>query len=115
MLTALENQFHSRTLTFRNVSIFVAVLTALSIVFQILLKFGVVAPPAMHHPEWDLSRSPVFIVCYNIFVGLGFWIIHTMRNKAEYYKIRVFVYGMLLGGIAGELLNFFGREVLHVF
>jgi hypothetical protein len=50
--------------------------------------------------------SPAFLIPYNIVLTCGFWVIYATRKKARYYRVRVLLYRMMLGGLAGELLHF---------
>jgi ABC-type nickel/cobalt efflux system permease component RcnA len=112
----LEAFVCSNRLTFRNANLLAAVLTVFSLVFLVMLKVGVIAPRSKHpYPTLEaVSQNPVAIVCYNILAVLGFWIIFRTRHNRQCYRVRVFLCGMLLGGVVGELLNFLGRRVLHV-
>jgi hypothetical protein len=92
--------------TFRLMSVFVAVLAIWNIGFSILMRpqmsrFGELIRDS-HQP----LHSPYFLLPYNIGVAIGFWFIYEMREKTEYYQLRVLCYGMLLGGVVGEVLSF---------
>jgi hypothetical protein len=45
------------------------------------------------------------LILYNIGAVIGFSIIYATRGKPQYYQLRVICYGMLLGGVVGEVLG----------
>jgi hypothetical protein len=53
-----------------------------------------------------LMHSPFHLFLINVALALGFWALYATRKKREYYWVRVVFYGMLLGGLLGELLSF---------
>jgi hypothetical protein len=101
-------------LTFRKIHILVAVLTILSVIFLTLIKIHVIAPTRRENPAWErISETPQFLVLYNVLIAIGFWIIYATRDKTKYYSLRAYIYGMLLGGVAGELLHLFAKHLLR--
>jgi lysylphosphatidylglycerol synthetase-like protein (DUF2156 family) len=94
-------------ITFRLMSAFVAVLAIWNIAFVVLAK-PQRSPQiaAQIRSSHQLFQSSYFLVLYNIGVAVGCWAIYASRQKAQYYQLRVLCYGMLLGGVAGEVLNF---------
>jgi hypothetical protein len=91
--------------TFRLMTVLVAVLAIWNIAFSMFMK-----------PQWprldgqirtfhQALHSTYFLVPYNIGVAIGFWVVFATREKAEYYQLRVLCYGMLLGGVVGEALS----------
>jgi|SRR5215469_5284739 len=95
-------------ITFRGMTLFVVVLALWNIGLSILMKdqFSQLRRTESWLRQNQLLHSPHFLVLYNIGVATGFWIIYATREKAQYYHLRVICYGMLLGGVTGELLHF---------
>ena len=91
-------------ITFRLVTVFVAVLAMGSLALDILN-----APEAPHETAAQIHKlvlSPRFLMLQAFILAVGFWLIYRTREKKLYYRFRVFFYGMLLGGLAGEILDF---------
>jgi hypothetical protein len=91
--------------TFRLMTVFVAVLAVWNIAFSIFMKPDLSRFDGQILVSHQLLHSPFFLVLYNVGVAIGFWLIYATRQKAEYYRLRVFCYGMLLGGVVGEVLG----------
>jgi hypothetical protein len=92
-------------LTFRLMTIFVALLEAWNLVFSVVNKSG-------RTPEPDpLTHSPALLALHNTILIVGFWLIYRTKGRKEYCWVRVVFYGMLLGGLAGEILLFVRRFV----
>jgi hypothetical protein len=49
-------------------------------------------------------KSPIFLLPYDVLIAAGFCIIFASRQIAKYQIIRLFVYGLLLGGALGQIL-----------
>lgn len=112
---ALFHERSGRFFTFRWMTIFVAILFLWNVAISFVLK------PVPQLPRqlaewvnfWQVPlQSPVFLILYNTAVVIGFVVIYLTRSKARYYTARAAFYGMLLGGVAGELL-YFGQLYLH--
>ena len=96
-----------RYLTFRVATVFVVILVGVSFA---LSRLDESAPP----PEITLRinrilsvvHSPAFLFLYNICLAIGFCSVFATRTKEKYYWLRVVFYGMLLGGLLGEILSF---------
>jgi hypothetical protein len=102
-------------ITFRKVHLLIAALTVLSVVFLVLIKLHVLAPKLLREPKWtEISDAPGFLLLYNGLITVGFWAIYRTRSKLEYYRIRAWIYGALLGGVAGELLRFVRKFLLNI-
>jgi hypothetical protein len=111
----IERFLRVERLTFRKIHVLVVALTIGSLIFLILAKLHVVVPRQRHLLGWEaVSENPTFLILYNVVLAVGFWIIYATRHNASYYRLRAYVYGMLLGGIAGEVLHFLAKRVLHV-
>lgn len=54
-----------------------------------------------------LAHSPGFLTLHALVLAVGFWLIYWTREKKQYYRFRVLFYGMLLGGLIGEIMTFF--------
>jgi uncharacterized BrkB/YihY/UPF0761 family membrane protein len=90
-------------LTFRLMTVFVALLAVWSFVFSALDKAG-------HSTvEGGFTYSPTLLVLYNTILVVGFWLVYRTRDRKEYYWLRVIFYGMLLGSVGGEILIFVRR------
>jgi hypothetical protein len=104
-----------RFFTFRWMTIFVAILFLWNVAMSFVLK-PVPQPPrpwADWVNFWQVPlHSPVFLILYNTAVVIGFVVIYLTRSKARFYAVRAVFYGMLLGGVAGELL-YFGQLHWH--
>jgi hypothetical protein len=88
-------------LTFRLMTVFVALLVVWSLVLSALDKAG------HSSVEGGFTYSPTLLVLYKTILVVGFWLIYRTRDRKEYYwLLRVIFYGMLLGSVAGELLIF---------
>lgn len=99
-----------RLLTFRLMTLFVILLGVFNVVLPLFLPQiprSTIEPAFWQH----LPRSPSFWIAYNIGVLAGFWVIYTTRTRPAYYRLRVIVYGLLLGGVAGEMLRIFARFI----
>ncbi len=90
--------------TFRMMTFFVVVLTLWNIGFSVLMKEQMSRLRA-HYPGQQQLHSPYFMILYNIGALIGFSIIYATRGKPQYYQLRVICYGMLLGGVVGEVLG----------
>ena len=53
----------------------------------------------------ELAHTPGFMALHALILALGFWLIYATRGKKQYYRFRVLFYGMLLGGLAGQILD----------
>jgi hypothetical protein len=56
------------------------------------------------HPK--VVHSPGFIALHVLVLALGSWLLYGTREKKQYYRFRVLFYGMLLGGLAAEVLDY---------
>ena len=84
-------------LTFPLMTVFVALaLVAWNLVFRVIYK----TPLRPQAANWSHSH----LVLHNAILAVGFWLIYATRRKEEYYWLRVVFYGMLLGGLVGEIL-----------
>ena len=83
-------------LTFRLMTVFVAALAASNLVFSVIYK----TPLRPQAANWSRSH----LVLHNAILAVGSWLIYATRRKEEYYWLRVVFYGMLLGGLVGEIL-----------
>jgi peptidoglycan biosynthesis protein MviN/MurJ (putative lipid II flippase) len=99
--------------TFRTMTIFVAVLFVWSVVFGVLFRISTGALHARHRYGYQLLHSPLSLVIYNITLAIGFWAIYASRERREHYLVRVVLYGMLLGGVAGEVVRFLFEHYLE--
>jgi hypothetical protein len=92
-------------ITFRLMTIFVVLGAVWNIGLSVLMKDRFSG--FRHTESWVhyMLYSPYYSALYNLVVGIGFWIIYATRKKTEYYQLRVLCYGMLLGGVAGEVLG----------
>ncbi len=91
--------------TFRLATALVAALAVWNVAFSVFMKPQVSRFDGRHRGFHQLLQSPYFLVPYNIGIAVGFWIIYVTRGKTKYYHLRVYCYGMLLGGVVGELLS----------
>lgn len=96
---ALFPEKSRRFLTFGWMTVFVAILILWNVAISFLFK-----PNAQPRPQW--VASPIFWILYNTAVLIGFVVIYFSRKKSRYYVARAVFYGMLLAGVAGELLYF---------
>ncbi len=85
-------------LTFRLMTIFVAFLAAWNLISSVLYK------SELPRQADALTHSPALLVLDNAVLVVGFWLIYRTRGRNEYYWLRVIFYGMLLSGLAGEIL-----------
>ena len=91
--------------SFRSMTAFVALLALWNIGVSMLMKdqmSRLIRTESWLHQQ---LHSPLFLLFYNIGVGVGLWVIYATRKRTEYYQLRVFCYTMLLGGLVGELLD----------
>ena len=112
----LEKVLFQEKLTFGKINVLVGAVCALGGLFLALVKFHVIIP-TVGHPSSKIeaiSLNPAFLISYNVIISLGFWAVFATRHRAGYYRLRAYIYGMLLGGLAGELLHFFAAGVLHI-
>lgn len=91
--------------TFRLMTVFVAVLVIWNVALSTFMKPQLSRLDEQFRGFHQATHSPSFLVPYNIAVAIGFWVIYASREKAEYYQLRVLCYGMLLGGVVGEVLS----------
>lgn len=96
---ALVPEKSRRFLTFRRMTLFVAICVLWNLAMLFVLK-----PTPQSLPQW--ARSSVFLILYNTAVVIGFLVIYLTRKKPRYYAARAVFYGMLLAGVVGELLSF---------
>ena len=94
---------YRRFITFRMATVFVAIVAVGSTALDFLNRPRD-ATTFRNPPEW--MHSPAFILLHAIVLVLGFWLLYRTREKKQYYRFRVFLYGMLLGGLLGEVLDF---------
>jgi hypothetical protein len=65
-----------------------------------------------HDATWQAGgypkvvHSPGFIALHVLVLALGSWLLYGTREKKQYYRFRVLFYGMLLGGLAAEVLDY---------
>jgi hypothetical protein len=93
-----------RHITFRLATLFVAVVTVGSLALDRLIGPG--SPPEATAQIRKLVHSPGFLTFHALVLALGFWLIYRTREKKQYYRFRVLFYGMLLGGLVGEIMDF---------
>jgi hypothetical protein len=99
--------------TFRNANVLAAALAVWNLAFMMFLKPGRVPPQTALPRSWEVVvYSRAFLIPYNIALALGFCIIFATRKNIGYYRLRVLFYGMLLGGVTGELVHFFVQTLL---
>ena len=96
-----------RYLTFRVATVFAVTLVSVSFALS-RLDLSTPQPEITLRISRILSvvHSPAFLFLYNICLALGFWSVYATRTKEKYYWLRVVFYGMLLGGLLGEILSF---------
>jgi uncharacterized BrkB/YihY/UPF0761 family membrane protein len=99
--------------TFRVMTIFVIVLSLWNLVFGVLFREFGGALSISHRHQYDPLRSSLFLVVFNVLLGVGFWLIYALRERKELYLVRVVLYGMFLGAVAGEFLRFFFSHYLQ--
>jgi hypothetical protein len=94
-------------ITFRYATAFVAIVAIGSTALDMLNGRPDLPPNALPqiHRLSGLAHTPGFIILHTLILALGFWLIYATREKKQYYRFRVLFYGMLLGGLAGELLD----------
>jgi hypothetical protein len=94
-----------RYLTFRSVTIVVVVLAICNLAIGILYKPYLSPEGAAQIRNHRLAHSPAFLALHAIVLAVGFWVIYRTRKKKQYYWLRVVFYGMLIGGLVGEILD----------
>jgi len=96
-----------RYLTFRLVTVFAVALFSVNFALSRLDK-SAPSPELTFLINRILSvvHSPAFLFFYNVGLALGFWSVYATRTNEKYYWLRVACYGMLLGGLLGEILSF---------
>lgn len=102
--SVLFSERFRRYITFRAMTVFVGVWGIWNVGFSMFMKQSLSHLPRKEPWLGVQLHSPYFLVVYNLAVVVGFWIIYATRKRAEYYQHRVVWYGMLLGGIVGEVL-----------
>jgi hypothetical protein len=95
-------------ITFRYATVFVAIVAIGSTALDMLQgqPESPINIPAQMRGFLKLAHSPAFMALHALILALGFWLIYATREKKQYYRFRVLFYGMLLGGLAGEILDF---------
>jgi hypothetical protein len=96
-------EYTRRFLTFRLMTISVTSLGILTLIFRLTAKL----PPemvAVYRVQEQIIKSPPFLISYSFALVCGFWFVFSSRRKAQYYWLRVVVFGMLFAGAIGELL-----------
>ena len=110
----IERFFRLDRLTFQRMNIFVAAAFVLSLGFLLLVKAEFIASSPTHRAMRGVSWSPADWTVYNLAVAGAFAVVYRTRHAAKYYHYRAFVYGMLMGGVAGEMMLLFRKFVLHL-
>lgn len=93
-------------LRFKWMAAFVVAIGVVDLVFKLVIKL----PPDMLiqiQRQESLVRAPAFLICYNVIMVLGFWIIYQTRRKPRYYAVRVVAFGVVLAGLLGQMLILF--------
>jgi hypothetical protein len=95
-------------ITFRYATVFVAIVAIGSTALDMLSGRPDLPPKSLPQIDWlsKLAHTPGFMALHTLILALGFWLIYATREKKQYYRFRVLFYGMLLGGLAGELLDY---------
>jgi hypothetical protein len=91
--------------TFRWMTVFVFLGAILNAAMKLTMK----VPPdvvARFHEQEKWIRGPFYLVLVNLGIAAVLVLIYATRKRERYYFVRVFVYGMLLGGICVEVLTF---------
>jgi hypothetical protein len=94
-------------ITFRYATVFVGIVAIGSISLDLLNgrpESPSNALPQIHRLS-NLAHTPGFMALHALILALGFWLIYATREKKQYYRFRVLFYAMLLGGLAGEMLD----------
>jgi hypothetical protein len=90
-------------LTFRWMTLFVFVISVPDVILKLTVKLPRDRLPLFQHQE-RLFKSASFLVSYNILLLIGFGLVGATRKKTRLYWLRVLVFGMLFGGVVGQLL-----------
>ena len=99
---------YRRYVTFRVATVFVAAVAIGSSILDLMNGRTALLHDAsgQAHGYPKVVHSPGFIALHVLVLALGFWLLYRTREKKEYYRFRVLLYGMLLGGMAAEILNY---------
>jgi hypothetical protein len=98
---------HRRFITFKYMTLFVVlVCTSNMVVAHLIFPFPDDNWALLQAPEAQLLRTPSFLISYNAGVALAFFALYLTRHTVRYYPLRVVVYGMMLGAVAGQLVFF---------
>jgi hypothetical protein len=92
-----------RFITFRVATLFVVVVVVGSSASGILRGPGL--PLDAAEQIHKLAHSPGLLTLHALVLVVGSWLIYWTREKEQYYRLRVLFYGMLLGGLAAEILD----------
>ena len=96
-----------RYLTFRLMTVFVVLLFLVNFALNVLNEPEPYSDVALRLSKIrGLVHLPIYLIFQNVGLALGFWLVYATREKKQYYWLRVVFYGMLIGGLLGEIVSF---------
>ncbi|HEX4537263.1 MAG TPA: hypothetical protein VH140_09980 [Candidatus Acidoferrum sp.] len=95
-----------RYVTFPLVPVFAVALFSVNFALSRLDKSAPLPELTLRNRILSVVHSPAFLFFYYVALALGFWSVYATRTEEKYYQLRVGGYGMLLGGLLGEILSF---------
>jgi hypothetical protein len=95
-----------RFLTFQWITVFVLVIGIPVLIFRLTARLPADAVARLQQQE-HFVKSPLFLICYNSLLMGALLLVFVTRAKAQYYWLRVAGFGMILGGVMGQMLIIF--------
>jgi hypothetical protein len=93
-------------LTFQWMTVYAFILGIPALIVRLAVKLPADEVVRLQQGE-HFVKSPLFLIGYNVLLAGALLLVFLTRAKAQYYWIRVVGFGMILGGIMGQLLIIF--------
>lgn len=93
-------------LTFQWITVFAVVMGIPALILRLTVRLPADTVARLQQQE-HFVKSPLFLICYNMLLIGALLLVFFTRAKAQYYWLRVVGFGMILGGVIGQLLIIF--------
>ena len=95
-----------RLLTFQWITVFTIIIGIPALLLRLTVRLPVDTVARLQQQE-HFVKSPLFLICYNILLIGELLLVLVTRARTQYYWLRVVGFGMILGGVMGQLLVIF--------